>query len=37
MQNANHWRSMPGDIEANTPVILMDNWLPDIGGVKAIQ
>ncbi len=34
----NHCRDMPGDIDAHEPdVILMDNWLPDIGGVKAIQ
>ena len=26
------------DIQSYTPdVILMDNWLPDIGGVKAVQ
>ena len=31
-------RTMPIDIEAERPdVILMDNWLPDIGGVKAVQ
>lgn len=31
-------RSLHDDIEAYKPqVILMDNWLPDIGGVKAIQ
>jgi len=31
-------RSLHDDIETYKPqVILMDNWLPDIGGVKAIQ
>jgi len=31
-------RSLQEDIETYKPqVILMDNWLPDIGGVKAIQ
>lgn len=33
-----HCRDIPGDIAAQQPdVILMDNWLPDIGGVKAVQ
>jgi len=31
-------KSILMDIESYKPdVILMDNWLPDIGGVKAIQ
>jgi CheY-like chemotaxis protein len=31
-------RDMPADIgQENPDVILMDNWLPDMGGVKAIQ
>ena len=31
-------RELVADIESFQPaVILMDNWLPDIGGVKAIQ
>ncbi|MEP6673728.1 MAG: response regulator [Ferruginibacter sp.] len=31
-------RQLIDDIESFEPsVILMDNWLPDIGGVKAIQ
>ncbi len=33
-----HCRDMPADINNEKPdVILMDNWLPDMGGVKAIQ
>lgn len=33
-----HCRTMDEDLETFQPdVILMDNWLPDIGGVKAIQ
>ncbi len=31
-------RDILADIEGYVPdVILMDNWLPDIGGVKAVQ
>ena len=31
-------KTVLNDIEAYSPdVILMDNWLPDIGGVKSIQ
>ena len=31
-------RDIVADIEGYVPdVILMDNWLPDIGGVKAVQ
>lgn len=34
----NHCRTLLEDISEVQPhVILMDNWLPDIGGVKAIQ
>jgi DNA-binding response OmpR family regulator len=34
----NNCRDIPGDINTQQPnVILMDNWLPDIGGVKAVQ
>lgn len=33
-----HCREIAEDIGQEKPdVILMDNWLPDIGGVKAIQ
>jgi len=33
-----HCRDLKDDLEGFRPkVILMDNWLPDIGGVKAIQ
>ena len=33
-----HCKEVLADIENYGPdVILMDNWLPDIGGVKAIQ
>jgi len=31
-------KAILNDIEVYAPdVILMDNWLPDIGGVKAVQ
>jgi CheY-like chemotaxis protein len=31
-------RDITADLEQEQPdVILMDNWLPDIGGVKAVQ
>jgi DNA-binding response OmpR family regulator len=31
-------RTLLADIEAYNPtVILMDNWLPEIGGVKSVQ
>ncbi|HTB51836.1 MAG TPA: response regulator [Ferruginibacter sp.] len=34
----NNCREVIKDIEGYNPdVILMDNWLPDIGGVKSIQ
>jgi DNA-binding response OmpR family regulator len=33
-----HCRELETDLQAFQPqVILMDNWLPDMGGVKAIQ
>ena len=33
-----HCKEVLADIELYNPdVILMDNWLPDIGGVKSIQ
>ena len=33
-----HCRNLNDDLNSFQPqVILMDNWLPDIGGVKAIQ
>jgi DNA-binding response OmpR family regulator len=33
-----HCRTLDEDLASFNPgVILMDNWLPDIGGVKAIQ
>ena len=33
-----HCRAMEEDLSVFNPdVVLMDNWLPDMGGVKAIQ
>ena len=33
-----HCKTVLTDIEAYQPdVILLDNWLPDVGGVKSIQ
>ena len=38
VQCKDHCKTVLADIEAYNPdVILMDNWLPDIGGVKSIQ
>ena len=38
VQGKEHCRTVDEDLSGFRPdVILMDNWLPDIGGVKAIQ
>ncbi len=38
VQRKEHCRTLDEDLSGFRPdVILMDNWLPDMGGVKAIQ